>query len=1005
MEEAITIYHSSATLFRHFAAELSGDFQCPQLRIINIGGEPVTWKDVDLFKKHFPDHCVLVNELSCSEVTTFAQFFVNKSTEIGATVPVGYPVEDKEVLILDDQGHPMGVGDTGEIAIRSQFLSPGYWNRPDLSELAFSLDADQLLGRIYRTGDLGRKSADGCLEYFGRKDARVKIRGYRVECYEIELALLDIPSVDQAFVTHRQDERDETQLVAYVVYTKGQDATVNELKHVLAQRLPAYMLPASFVFMDTLPLTPSGKIDRRALPEPETIRPRLGGLYVPPRSPLERSVAELCSEILHVGTIGVDDNLFDLGGNSLLAMQIVSRVTRTFQVDMSLPRFYQSPTIASISAVITEMREEASEGSRGSENSQAVEIPLSYFQERLWFLAQWDDAGPTYNICQAYRLKGPFNVWALEESFNEIIKRHDSLRTSFDAHVGQPFQIVVPDLRLRIEIRDLRTVPEEGRDEAHAALVKEEARRTFDLTRSPLLRVLLLRLADDEQLLILTVHQLVCDGWSVQILFSECWACYNAFCRGDLPSLPKLDAQYSDFAIWQRHALIEDRIQPQIAFWQENLKGVLPVLALPTDFPRPSLESFRGARIDFVLPRSLTQALNSVSSQEEVTLFITLLAAFKILLFRYSGQEDSIVAFPISNRSWGATSELIGFFVNTLVARTAILSGLAFKEFLLRVREACYAAYAHQDLPFEKLVEVLRPTRDANRNPLFQAMFIFQTQPPLRSIPEQLSVTQIMIDNGTSKVDLTLSLTDTGDQLTGYFEYSTDLFEASTVERMAGHFRMLLESIAADQNRPISSLPLLTDLERHQLLDEWNDTAADYPKDKCIHRLFEEQVERTPDAIAVEFEESRITYRDLNQRANQLAHYLMVLGIGPEKLVGICIERSLEMVVGLLGILKAGAAYVPLDPAYPKERLEFMLHDAQVSAVLTQENLLSRTQSSKLGSQCLQVCLDRDWAVIAEQSDHNPEISGRLRESGLRDLHVRLHRATERRSSIAPLGG
>ena len=518
-------------------------------------------------------------------------------------------------------------------------------------------------------------------------------------------------------------------------------------------------------------------------------------------------------------------------------------------------------------------------------------------------------------------------------------------------------------------------------------VAQEEARRPFDLAQNPLLRALLLKLADEEHFLILTVHQMVCDGWSMRILLSELWTSYQAICGGKSPPFSSPIAQYSDFVIWQRQLLDEVSLQSQITFWKETLSGDLPVLALPSDYPRPAVETFRGARVPVILPESLTDSLNQFGRQEDATLFMTLMAALKILLYRHSGQEESLVGFPMANRHWGEATGSIGFFVNTLVARTVVAGTTTFRDFLHRVKEVCHAAYGHQELPFEKLVDIIRPPRDLSRNPLFQAMFTFQNMPSTNAVPKELHSTTIIIDNGTAKVDLTLSLAERENQLIGFFEYSTDLFHHDTIERMACHYRTLLEAMVADPDQPIAIIPILTDAERHQILIEWNDTAADYPKHKCIHRLFEEQVERTPDTIALEFENKQVTYQELNRRANQLAHHLMNLGIGPEKLVGICVERSVEMVVGLLAILKAGGAYVPLDPSYPAERLRFMLEDSQVSVLLTTETLVEDRgwrmddgdpRSSILDPRLQVVRLDRDLPNIEQQSSENPTIQNRL---------------------------
>ena len=986
MREGMTVYHSAATLFRHFVDDLSNDVKFPELRIVNLGGEPVTWRDVELYKKYFAENCVLVNELSCSEVSTFGQFLVNKQTEISVAVPVGYPVEDKDVLILDEKGNPLRPGNIGEIAICSQLLSQGYWNQPDLTELAFVPDPQSQSRRMYRTGDLGRQSADGCLEYLGRKDTRVKIRGYRVECYEIELALLRNPVVDQAFVTHWQGSRDEAYLVAYVVCDKGATLTVRDLRAGLVERLPDYMVPSAFVFMDALPLTPTGKIDRRGLPEPSTVRPPLDVPFVTPRSPVEESVARLCSQILGIRLIGVHDNLFDLGGNSLLAMQIVARVMKTFRVNVPLRCFYESPTIAGLSAIIatTHGSTETSEDIGGlSQHPRAGRLPLSYFQERLWFLEQWDPGRPIYNLYQAYRLRGRLDVRAMEKSLNTVIERHEILRTSFVADEDRLFQVIASVIWVPLATLDLRTLPETEREARSLRVAQEDTQRPFDLAQGPLLRVLLVQLTDEENLLVFTVHQIVCDGWSMRIFLSEFWTSYEAISRDRSPSLPTLSFQYADFAIWQRQYLSEEWFESQLSSWKETLGDTLPVLSLPTDYPRPALQSFRGSRIFFGLPKSLTEAVNELSRQEGVTVFMILMAAFKTLLYRYTGQEDLVVGFPVADRFWSEATGSIGFFVNTLIVRTRLFGEPTFRDLLFRVRDGCLKAYAHQDVPFEKLVEVLRPFRDLSRNPLFQAMFTFQNMPLTHYVPPELRSTPIGIDNGTSKVDLTLSLAERDNQLIGFFEYCTDLFDGTTIERLADHFRTLLECIVADCNQPLAKLPFLCERERHQLLVEWNNTKAEYPNDSCIHELFEAQADRTPEAIAVQFEGKQLTYRELNSRANRLAHYLQGLGVGPEKLVGICVERSLEMAIGLLGILKAGGAYVPLDPSYPRERLLFMLEDSQVEVLLTHQTLIEdgrwTTEDgdplfSVLYPRFKVVCLDRDWPLIAQKSDNNPKL-------------------------------
>ena len=592
--------------------------------------------------------------------------------------------------------------------------------------------------------------------------------------------------------------------------------------------------------------------------------------------------------------------------------------------------------------------------------------PLSFAQERLWFLEQLEPGSSAYNICRAARLTGPLNVEVLESSLNEIARRHEVMRTTFQIADGQPVQIIASALQASIKLIELFRLSNAESDTEVGRLIAEEADRPFDLCAGPLLRATLLRLRDDDHILILTTHHIVSDAWSMGIFTRELWTLYDAYANGRPSRLQELSVQYADYAVWQREWLQGEVLESQLSYWRKQLEN-LPVLNLPTDRPRPAQQSYLGARQPITLSESLTAAVNELSKSEGVTEFMTLLAVFYVLIYRYSGQEDVVVGSPIANRNRTEIEGLIGFFVNTIILRADFSGTPTFKEFLLRVRDVCLDAYAHQDLPFERLVQELQPERDVSRNPLFQVMFVLQNAPrPLAKVSD-LHFRQMEIQHARSQFDLSLFLRERDGKVIGFFEYSTDLFGCATIERMAGHFQMLLEGIVADPDQSISTIPLITEAERHQLLVEFNDTAAEYPKNSCIQELFEEQVERTPDATAVRFEGRQLTYGEMNARANQLASYLQRLGVGPEKRVGICVERSLEMVVGLLGILKAGGAYVPLDPLYPRERLEFMLNDAQISVLLTQKPLVRQLPRTET----LAVCLD-DWTVFDQENQENP---------------------------------
>ena len=967
IEEAVTVYHSVPTVFRQFANTLTGKEEFPGLRMIRLGGEPVYAEEVRLYKRYFPSDSIFVNSYGASEAASVLRYCVDKNTEIsGAVVPVGYPLGDVEILLLDDEGAAVGFDHVGEIAIKSRHTSPGYWRRPDLTRAAFTTDPQDGGDRIYRTGDVGYRQADGCLVVTGRNDFRVKIRGFRIEVAEIELALRGLTKVKEAAVVAHEDQRGEKQLVAYVV---GQAPTTSELRDFLKDKLPDYMVPSAFVVLDALPLTPNGKLDRLALPAPNLARPELDTNFVAPRNALEEQLVEIWVEVLGVTRVGVHDDFFELGGHSLRATQLVSRVREVFQVELPLLSLFEEPTIGGLAERI----EEARRGAQGptapplEPATRDAQLPLSFSQQRMWLLDQLEPDTPTYNISHALRLSGTLDTEALRRSLKEIVSRHEALRTTFAAVDGEPVQTISPAMDTKLPVEDLGRLPQAERDAEAKRLALEEKRRPFDLERGPLFRARLLRLVEEEHVLLVSMHHIVSDGWSMGVFWRELGALYGAFSRGGPSPLPELPIQYADYALWQRRWLSGEALDEQLGYWKEQLAG-LTVLELPTDHPRPAVQTHRGARRSLALSESLTQALKDLSRQEGTTLFMVFLGALQVLLSRYSGQEDIAIGTPIAGRTRAETEELIGFFVNTLVMRTDLSGDPSFREALSRVREVALGAYDHQDLPFEKLVEELQPERDLSRVPLSQVFFALQNMPQEALELPDLALEQQKVESGTVKFDLSFFLSEVEQGLRGRLVYNADLFDDDTIERMLGHLQTLLKGIVEDPDRHLSELPLLGEAERLQLLFEWNDTATGHPRDRCVHERFGEQAERTPDAIAAVCGDEQLTYQELNLRANQLAHHLRTLGVGPDVLVGICVERSLEMVVGLLGILKAGGAYVPLDPSYPAARLKFILGDARTPVLLTQERLVEGLPEEH---KTRVVRLDADWPVIARKSGEN----------------------------------
>jgi len=593
---------------------------------------------------------------------------------------------------------------------------------------------------------------------------------------------------------------------------------------------------------------------------------------------------------------------------------------------------------------------------------------LSFAQERLWFVSQLETDNPFYNIPVAVRITGPLNVSALEKSINEIIRRHEVLRTTCSTIDGQPIQIIIPAASLALSMVDLRGLPKPDREDRAMKLATQEARRPFDLANGPVLRASLMWLSEEDYLLLLTTHHFVADGWSMDVLYRELSTHYETFSTGRPSPLPELPIQCADFAYWQRQRLQGEVLETQRRYWKKQLSGAPAVTELPIDRQRPAVQTYRGSMQSFELPETLSEVIKALSRREGVTLFMTLVAAFQTLLHRYTGQDDIVVGTAVSNRNRIETEALIGPFSNNLALRTDFSGSPTFRQLLARVREVAVGAYTHQDLPWEKLIEELQPERDLSRNQVFQMFFVLHEHSVKQNLKlPGLSVRNFRIELGTARFDLSLGVTNEKNNLSGCVEYNTDLFDRSTITRLLGHFQVLLEGVGFDPDQPISRLPLLTEAERHQVLVAWNDTQGDYPNACCLHQLFEAQVTRTPEAIATIFGDQLLTYRELNARANQLANHLRTLGVGPDVLVGLCVERSLEMVVGLLGILKAGGAFVPLDPAYPMERLTVILEDSRSPVLLTQDRLAESFAEN--GPHIIP--LDTDWEIIARESREN----------------------------------
>ncbi|HKS08829.1 MAG TPA: amino acid adenylation domain-containing protein [Pyrinomonadaceae bacterium] len=899
------------------------------VRVVNLAGEPLTDELVaEIYANTQAER--VYNLYGPSEYTTYSTYTL---CEDGEHVTIGRPVANTRVYVVDEQLQPVPVGVIGDLYINGAGLARGYWQRPEMTAEKFI--PDSLSGdagaRLYRTGDKARYLASGNLEFLGRADHQVKLRGYRIELGEIESVLRRHEQVQEAIVVARDQEGEEKRLVAYVVAEAP--ARVSELRAWLRERLPEFMTPAAFVLLDALPLTPNGKIDRKALPAPD-FSTASEESFTAPRTQIEEVLLGIWANVLGIKDLGIHDNFFELGGHSLMATRLISQVRNELQVELLVSKVFESPTVARLAEHVEQsLRDAPAIVYTPIETAPREEpLPLSFAQQRLWFLDQMEPGNPFYNISAVVRMKGPLNVRALEQSFGEIVNRHEVLRTRFDVVDGQPMQIVTPALSWSLPVIDVH-------EHEVAKRATEEAQTPFDLATGQLLRTTLLQLNDEEHALLVTMHHIVSDAWSVGIFIRELNALYASFADEQELQLSALPVQYADFAHWQQCWLQGDVLAAQMAYWKQHLAGAPALLNFPTDRPRPAVQKFQGESETLVLDGALAESLKILSRRQGATLFMTLLAAFKTLLFRYSGQSDIVVGTPVAGRNRADIESLIGFFVNTQAIRTQLSPDMSFSGLLSEVRSAVLEGQARQDLPFEKLVEELQPERSLSHTPIFQVMFALQNVPMPTLELAGLTVDCVAATVKTAKFDFSLSFEENADGLVGTLEYNTDLFDAATMTRLLGHYEQLLEGVVSGEETKLGDLQLLTDTEREQLLSAWNDTTLPQQSSLCVHQQFEQHAQTTPNAIAVLCDDRTLTYGELNAQSNKLAQQLRRLGVRPESIVAICTDRSLEMFVGVLGVLKAGGAYLPIDPNYPLERRNFMIEDSGASVVLTPESI------------------------------------------------------------------
>ncbi|CAJ7784619.1 non-ribosomal peptide synthase [Burkholderia pseudomallei] len=972
-----------------------------RLRYVIFGGEALEPRTLASWYARHGERTQLVNMYGITETTvhvTYCALRAEDAMRLGAS-PIGVRIPDLQLYVLDDRREPVPMGVTGELYVGGAGVARGYLNRPELTRERFIDDPFVAGGRLYKTGDLARWRTDGSLEYLGRNDFQVKIRGFRIELGEIEAQLAKVTGVREVVVLARDSASEvhdsatehatpnalspspetstataaatatatapEKRLVAY--YTG--DADVVALRAQAAQHLPSYMVPSAYVRLDAWPLTPNGKLDRRALPAPADDA-YARAEYEAPRGAKEEALAAIWRELLHVERVSRHDNFFELGGHSLLAVQLVSRLRQALSVEVALGTVFDAPVLSALA-------------SRLDDNTAAVlppiplaprdgRIALSLAQQRLWFLTQLEGVSEAYHMSGAVRLDGPLNREVLQRALNRIVMRHEALRTCFAREEGEPIQVIQPHADLTVSYHDLREA--EQSEQRAKDLSQAHASAPFDLSRDLPVRVLLLQLADEAHVVQVVMHHIASDGWSVGVFLQELSALYGSFIAEQGDPLAPLPLQYADYAAWQRRWLASGQLEKQGAFWQTNLSGAPTLLELPTDRPRPPKQSHAGASVEVKLGAALSERVKRLSQRHGVTPYMTLLSSWAAVLSRLSGQEEVVIGSPVAGRNRTEVEALIGFFVNTLALRLDLSSEPTVGELLKRTKAQVLSAQAHQDLPFDQVVERVKPPRSTAHPPLFQVMFVWQNMPAGELTIPGLTIRAVETPLQTAQFELTLSLQEAGDDIVGHLNYASALFDESTVRRYVTYWCRLLEGMtagAADQT--IVGLPLLDEAERKQVVYEWNATERDYPIEQCIHQLFEAQVDRKPEAIALTFDGQRLSYAELNARANRLAHYLQARGVGPDRLVALCAERGIEMVVGLLAILKAGGAYVPLDPAYASDRLRGIVEDSQPALVLA--DAVGRAALGELDGALPVIDPETDALRWREMPATNPEVA------------------------------
>ncbi len=931
-EKNVTIIHFVPSMLKVFL-ETPDIEKCKSLRNVVCSGEALSVNLQNKFFRLFTSS--LYNFYGPTEATVDVTYWESDNSLNLQYVPIGKAIANTKIYVLDNFLNPLPVGVAGELYIAGVNLAYGYLNKPDLTAEKFIPNpfSEKPGERLYKTGDLVKTLPDGNIVFLNRIDNQVKLRGLRIELGEIEFVLKNIDFIKDALVSVYKENQNEF-LVAYVITNYNAENKTEKIKNVISKTLPDYMVPATFIYLEEFPLTSSGKINRKVLPLPNETEERKEKIIVKPETKTEEILIETISHLLNLKEVSTLDNFFSIGGHSLLATQLIIRVKKKFSIDIPLKSIFENPTIKDFAKIIDNYLK--NDKPVGEEKIPTVprtnKLQLSYQQQRLWFLDQLDPMNASYNIPSLVKLKGEINLEIVAETINIIISRQEILRSYIQTNEGKPSVKIVDVKEFNIDLVD---VTNKNKNEVYE-ICKNDVIIPFSLNKFPLFRIKLYRVNEKEHYLLFVIHHIISDGWSESIFIKEFTEIYSSLLFDKTPQLPELKIQYADFANWQREYLNDSVLEEKLEFWRNYLKEVPALLQLPTDKPRPAIQTFNGEIINFKVPENLTKQIKTLSKNENATLFMVLLGAFQTLLAYYSGQDDIVVGTPVANRNKEELENLIGFFVNTVVFRNDFSNNPTFKEILKRIIKISAQVFSHQDLPFEKLVDSLNIERNVSHSPLFQVMFTFQNLPQTKISLPRLDLESVELGTNIAKFDLSLTMMESvGEQLVGGFEFNTDLFERKTIERMVQHFLNLLNIISKSPEVNIKNINILTDTEKTKILNEWKGSTKEYKSISNLAKAFYNASEKYSEEIAVKYDDSKITYAELNSITNKIANYLIQNGVLKESFVGFYLDRSIESIISIISIWKAGAAYVPLDPSYPKERIDFMINDSAMKIIIT----------------------------------------------------------------------